>query len=122
MTEKRLKKQVKKRLLQKTGPKSQMTQALKIIDEEIRSFVESIVGDVEGSTDNVFYKTSIENMHYLLYLYNKESGQTVGHAWGLTVFLEMCANRKIEFEMNTVVRKMLIDLRDKQSKETIWVS
>ena len=38
------------------------------------------------------------------------------------MFLEMCANRKIEFEMNTVVRKMLIELRDTQSKETIWVS
>lgn len=95
--------------------------ALNAIDNQIKEFINDILKDLNINSDNIYYKTELDKLCYNVLLYNSETKQTVGHSWLLTIFLELCSKKRIEFEMNTVIRKMILKLKEINVKETIWV-
>lgn len=101
--------------------------AMKIINKEIVQFIKNIMTDCDVNTDIIYYKLEFKDMCYKILLFNSETGTIAGKAWSLTEFLELCSNKKIEFEINIIVRKLLIKLEEPKSTNThgttlpIWI-
>lgn len=89
--------------------------AMKIINKEIVQFIKNIMNDCNVNTDTIYYKLEFKDMCYKILLFNSETGTIAGKAWSLTEFLELCSNKKIEFEINIIVRKLLIKLEETKS-------
>jgi hypothetical protein len=95
--------------LAKTNPKyKQLFLSLKTIDSSIQNFIKQIVKDAVPDDNNYYCKTELMNQCYTIYLYNTERRAVVGKTWPLVDFLELCQRKRIEMELNTQLRKMIM--------------
>ena len=81
---------------------------LKEIDTQIKTFVQAICADTNVDENQVYYKTSFENMCYVVSLYHTEHQQQVQHAIPIDEFLLACQQRQIEDLFNHKIREMLL--------------
>lgn len=83
-----------------------MLAGLAKIDKLIKDYVNDIVSNHDDYT-KYFIKTELMAQCYALYLFNTERGATVATTWPLVDFLEMCENKRIEYEVQAKVIKMI---------------
>lgn len=103
--------------LAKTDPKyTKMYLGLQTIDKTIKSFVTEIIEDIAPSEEisSYFIKTELMSQCYSLYLYYAPMHVIVGVSWPLADFLEKCGSKKIEMDLNTKVRQMILKFKDKR--------
>lgn len=110
--------------LAKTNPKyAKLFAGLAQIDNSIKDFVKDIICNI--ADDKVYYvKTELMSQCYTLYLFNSERQATVGVSWPLADFLEKCENKKIEYDVNLKVRKMVLKFNEKDlpsGDKIIWI-
>lgn len=104
-----------------------MTYTLQQIDKEIVSFIYSIINDVTSS-EGFYLKTDFSFMSYNIYLYFKGTNCIVGKTWPIIDFLKLGSEKKLEYEINIVVRDMIVKAKDKRNtskspdlKDVLWI-
>lgn len=80
--------------------------ALAGIDNLIKKYVGDII-DNQDDSSKYFIKTELMAQCYALYLFSIERNATVATTWPLADFLEMCKNKRIEYEVQAKIIKML---------------
>ena len=101
---------------------SNVIRSLSVIDNEIKKFLKQIAIDCD--VDNgMYFKTEIDPQFfkYKILIHNTTTNQTAGKAWDLKQFLDMCAAKKIELEINTVARQLILKSSDRSVEEIIWI-
>lgn len=81
---------------------------LQEIDTQIKTFVQAICADTNIDETQIYYKTSFENMCYVVSLFHVEHQQQVQHAIPIDEFLLACQQRQIEDLLNHKIREMLL--------------
>lgn len=93
----------------------QLFMALAMIDKTMQDFVKDIIADSvsEEELKEYYIKTEIMNHCYSLYIFNRTQQVTVGVSWPIAEFLTMCAGKKLEMELNTKIKRMLLKFEEK---------
>lgn len=96
--------------------------ALAGIDNLIKGYVNDIVSNHDDYT-KYYIKTELMSQCYALYLFSIERGATVATTWPLVEFLEMCQKKRIEYEVQAKVIKMLakFDEREIDTDNINWI-
>ena len=97
---------------QNTQYKSLFT-GLAIIDQTMQNFIKDIMKDSVNNVDEYYIKTEIMNQCYSVYIFNANQNVTVGFSWPMADFLSMCANKKLEVETNTQIKKVLLKFNER---------
>ena len=110
--------------LAKTNPKyAKLFAGLAQIDNSIKDFVNDIICNI--ADDKVYYvQTQLMPQCYTLSLFNLDRQATVGVSWPLADFLEKSEKKKIEYDVNLKVRKMVLKFNEKDlpsGDKIIWI-
>lgn len=96
---------------------------LAMIDQTMQNFIKDIIKDTVVDVDEYYIKTEIMNQCYSVYVFNTSQNATVGFSWPMADFLSMCANKKLELETNTKIKKVLLKFKEKglSTNKTNWI-
>jgi hypothetical protein len=96
---------------------------LAMIDQTMQNFIKDIIKDSVTNIDEYYIKTEIMNQCYSVYVFNTSQNVTVGFSWPMADFLSMCANKKLELETNTKIKKVLLKFKEKglSTNKTNWI-
>ena len=101
---------------------SKTKNSLAVINGEITKFVRRIVEDNAKNPKLVSSRLEIKQNCWLISLYNAETNQTASKAWPMDDFVKMCSYKKIEFELNVAVKKLILIIEDKSNGATIFIN
>lgn len=83
---------------------------------QIDKFVKQVIKDTiinHANDPDIFYiKTEIDEDCYVLSLFNSETEKIINHSWPLTMFLQLCKEKRIEFEMQKKTFQMIQKLTE----------
>lgn len=88
---------------------------LGVIDTQLSIFIRHIVVDTVTNPDIYYLKTSYEHQCYVISIYSTETKGTAKHELPVIDLMEKIQKNKIEMEFNIVVKKMLIELKEKSN-------
>ena len=91
---------------------NKLQEALDRVNYEVRHFVMEIAGDTVDDLDNYYIKTGFFNNTYEINLFYKPTGYVANKTWIAEEFLTLGATKKLELEINQVVKKMILALTD----------
>lgn len=86
---------------------------LAIIDQTMQNFIKDIIKDSVSNVNDYYIKTEIMNQCYSVYVFNINQNATVGFSLPMGDFLAMCANKNLELEINTKIKKVLLKFQEK---------
>ena len=96
---------------------------LAIIDQTMQNFIKDIIADSVSDINDYYIKTEIMNQCYSVYIFSISQNVTVGFSWTMADFLSMGANKKLELETNTKIKKVLLKFQEKglSPNKTNWI-
>ena len=96
---------------------------LAIIDQTMQNFIKDIIEDSVSNVNDYYIKTELMNQCYSVYIFNISQNATVGFSWPMADFLTMCANKTLELETNTKIKKALLKFQEKglSTTKTNWI-
>ena len=96
---------------------------LAMIDKTTQNFIKDIIKDSVSNVDDYYIKTEIMNQCYSVYIFSISQNVTIGFSWTMADFLTMCANKKLELETNTKIKKTLLKFQEKglSTTKTNWI-
>lgn len=85
---------------------------LKLIDQQIKTFVSDICKDVGFSYEHLYIKTDLDKTLYSISLYKADTKRMARHTWSIDEFLLMCQDKEqLEYRMNEVVRRLILKMQ-----------
>jgi len=87
--------------------KRHINHVMKQISEELSNFVKDIVKEM-GLENQFYYRIDLDGKNFFLYLFNSENNVVAGKAYPYLELVNLCRERKVEFEFNRLVRQMII--------------
>ena len=96
---------------------------LALIDQTMQNFIKDIIEDSVTNVNEYYIKTEFMNQCYSVYVFNTAHNATVGFSWPMADFLTMCANKNLELETNTKIKKVLLKFQEKglSTTKTNWI-
>lgn len=89
---------------------------LKQIDLEVQKFVYDIVNDSADDVSDLYFKTEFLGMLYGISLFSTQTQAIARKEWPVVDFLELGRDGKLELEINTAVKKLILTVRDPKNK------
>lgn len=86
------------------------------IDKEVQKFVHQIVNDSVQDAEDLYFKTEFKGVLYSVSMYSSTTNAIACKDWPVIQFLEMGAGKKLEMELNTVVKKLILTVKDPVNK------
>lgn len=86
------------------------------IQIEIEKFIKEIIKDSHNEVDNISLKLGVDGPFYKVGICNSKTKVIVIKHYDLKEFMELCANKKIEMELNLRIREMLVKSENGKSE------
>lgn len=96
-------------------------EAFNLLIWQVRQFIRDIVKECCGNPEVYSTRIEVSDSMVKVLIYNSETDEIVGQVYELSKFLNLCKEKKIEFQLNTDVRKLVLKSQDKSNRRLRWV-
>lgn len=94
--------------LVKTNPQyTKLFIGLSQIDKFVKQVIKDTIETHADNPDDYYVKTELSEKSYALYLWNAPRRDRASYEWPLELFLNMCKNKTVEFEIQSKVLKII---------------
>lgn len=97
------------------------TEAMNQLLWNTRLFIKDIVGECTADATKYHMRLEVSQQCVKVLIYNQDSGQIVGQAYDIKRFLELCQTKKIEFQLNQDVRRLILESDKKVERTVNWI-
>ena len=87
---------------------------------ETRTFVKNIIGESVNDPEKYSMRLEVSEKSVKVLVYNGDTGEIVGQHYDIDRFLRLCKEKKIEFQLNNDVRKLVLQSQDKTGRKMRW--
>lgn len=98
----------------KTAPQyTKLFIGLSQIDKFVKQIVKDTILNQSHNPDAFYIKTQTDGTSYVLSIYYSENDKIINYTWPMPIFLSMCQDKCIEYEIQEKTLKMINDLSKK---------
>lgn len=96
-------------------------EAFNLLLWEVRGFVKNIIQESVAEAEKYSMRLEVSDNMIKILIYNSETQEMVGQCYELEKFLKLCKEKKIEFQLNNDVRKLVLKSQEKSNRRLQWI-
>lgn len=96
-------------------------EAFNLLLWEVRGFIKNIIQESVAEAEKYSMRLEVSDNMIKILIYNSETQQMVGQCYELKKFLGFCKDKKIEFQLNNDVRKLVLKSQEKSNRRLKWI-